>query len=134
MYKETWRNYFFETKPINIPERWTLLRSLGKDILSEKAQEKLEWIIFYHNIAKNSAAYTASYFGINPKTLYKWIKRFDEKNLSTLEEHSRRPNKTRGWMVTKEEESNIIDLRKRNLEFGKKKLKVLYKKEYGKSI
>jgi hypothetical protein len=70
MYKDKWRNYFFETKPINIPEKWNLLRGLGKDILSERAQEKLEWIIFYHNIAKNSTVYTASYFGINPKTLY----------------------------------------------------------------
>src|SRR3989344_693657 len=134
MYKDEWRNYFFPSKPIEIPEKWTLLRGVAKDTLSSKAQEKLEWIIFYHTIAKKSAFNAASYFGINPKTLYKWIKRFNEKNLSSLEEHSRKPNKTRGWMVTKEEESNIIDLRKKNLEFGKKKLKVLYKKEYGKSI
>ena len=134
MYKNKWRNFFFPAKPIDIPEKWTLLRSLGKDILSEKAQEKLEWVIFYHNITKNSVAYTASYFGISPKTLYKWLKRFDEKNLSSLEEQSRRPNKTRCWMVTLEEESNIKDLRKKNLEFGKKKLQVLYEKEYGKYI
>jgi len=37
-------------------------------------------------------------------------------------------------MVSKEEESNITDLRKRNLELGKKKLQVLYKKEYGEYI
>ena len=134
MYKDKWRNYFFETKPIYIPEKWTLLRSLGKDILSEKAQEKLEWIIFYHTIAGSNVAYTASYFGINPKTLYKWLKRFDEKNLLTLEEHKRTPIKKRGWMVTFEEEANIKDLRKKNMEFGKQKLKVLYKREYGVDI
>ena len=134
MYKERWRNYFFPAKPIDIPEKWTLLRSVAKDTLSSKAQEKLEWIIFYNTIAKKSALYTASYFGINPKTLHKWKKRFDEKNLRVLEEQSRRPQKTRGWMVTGEEEANIIDLRKRNLELGKKKLQVLYKKEYGEYI
>ncbi len=134
MYKEKWRNYFFPAKPIEIPEKWTLLRNVGKDILSEKAQEKLEWIIFYNSIAGRSVFVTASYFGINRKTLYKWIGRFDEKNIHTLEEQSRRPQKIRGWMVTFEEEANITDLRKRNLELGKRKLQVLYKREYGKYI
>ncbi len=134
MYKEKWKNYFFTAKPIDIPKKWVLLRSLGRDTLSLKAQEKLEWIIFYHTIAGRKALYTASYFGINPKTLHKWLGRFNEKNLTTLEEQSRRPQKVRGWMVTKEEEANIKDLRKKNMEFGKAKLKVLYKKEYGKKI
>src|SRR3990167_5430056 len=119
MYKEKWRNYFFEAKPVNIPEKWTILRGVTKDSLSSKAQEKLEWIILYNTIAKRNALYTSSYFGINPKTLHKWLRRFDDKNLYLLEEQSRRPLKVRGWMVTREEETNIIDLRKKNMEFGK---------------
>lgn len=75
MYKEKWRNYFFPAKPIDIPKKWTLLRGIGKDSLSMKAQEKLEWIIFYNTIAKKNAIYTSSYFSINPKTLHKWLKR-----------------------------------------------------------
>ncbi|MDP2637432.1 MAG: integrase core domain-containing protein [Candidatus Levybacteria bacterium] len=134
MYKEKWRNYFFEARPVNIPEKWTLLRAVAKNSLSSKAQEKLEWLIFYHTIAKKNAVYTAAYFGINPKTLHKWLKRFEERNLKSLEEHSRKPLKTRSWMVTREEEADIIDLRKDNLEFGKKKLQVIYKREYGKTI
>ena len=134
MYKQQWKNYFFTAKPIDIPKKWTLLRSLGKDILSLKAQEKLEWIIFYHNVSGENALGTASYFGINPKTLHKWLRRFDEKNLFSLEEKSRAPFKTRGWMVTPKEEANILNLRKRNLELGKKKLQVLYLAEYGEHI
>lgn len=134
MYKEKWRNYFFTAKPIDIPDKWLLLRNIGKDTLSLKAQEKLEWIIFYHNISGRNALHTASYFGINPKTLHKWLGRFNERNLTSLEEQSRRPRKLRDWMVTKEEETNIVSLRKRNLEYGKKKLQVLYKREYGKKI
>jgi|ERR1035437_651361 transposase InsO family protein/transposase-like protein len=134
MYKDKWRNYFFSAKPIEIPEKWTLLRNLGKDTLSLKAQEKLEWIIFYHNVSGRNVLATASYFGINPKTLHKWLGRFDEKNLCSLEEQSRRPAKVRGWMVTRQEEANILDLRKRNLEFGKTKLKVLYLTEYKEHI
>ena len=134
MYKEKWRNYFFSARPIEIPSKWVLLRSVAKDTLSSKAQEKLEWIIFYHNISGRNALSTASYFNINPKTLHKWKKRFNEKNLPSLEEHRRTPIRRRAWMVTKEEEANIKDLRKKNLELGKKKLQVLYKKEYGKRI
>jgi len=112
MYKDKWRNYFFPAKPIEIPEKWALLRSIAKDTLSLKAKLKLEWMIFYYTIAKKNALHTASYFGINPKTLHKWLRRFDEKNLSSLEEQSRRPQKVRGWTITKEEEANIMDLRK----------------------
>ena len=57
MYKDKWRNYFFPAKPINIPEKWVLLRSLARDTLSEKAQEKIEWIIFYNTIAKKNGKY-----------------------------------------------------------------------------
>ena len=129
MSHKDWRFYYFRSKPIYIPEKWILLRSVGKGTLSKKAQEKPEWIIFYNTIAKRNALYTSSYFGINPKTLHKWLRRFDDKNLYLLEEQSRRPLKVRGWMVTREEETNIIDLRKKNMEFGKAKLKVLYRKE-----
>lgn len=134
MYKDRWRNYFFEPKPINVPPKWVLLRNVGRDTLSQKAQEKLEWIIFYNTIAKKNVLATASYFGINPKTVHKWKKRFDEKNLSTLGKHKRAPVKKRSWMVAFEEEANIKDLRKKNMEFGKAKLKVLYEREYGKVI
>jgi putative transposase len=131
MYQQKWKNYYFEQKKINIPEKWSLHRKVGKEILSEKAQEKLEWIIFYNTVGNRKATATATYFGITRKTLHKYLHRFTERDITGLEEQSRSPKKTRGWAVTKEEERNIIKLRKDNMEFGKKKLKVLYKKEYG---
>jgi len=134
MFKKDWSYYYFRPKQIHLPEKWNLIRRIAKDTLSKNAQEKLEWIIFYETAGGNIATYTAAHFGITRKTLHKWFSRFDERKLCTLEEQSRRPQKTRGWKVTYEEETNIADLRKRNLEFGKKKLQVLYKKEYGKRI
>jgi len=131
MYQEKWKNYYFNRKRISIPKRWTLIREIGKDILTKHAQEKLEWIIFYNTIGNQKATVTATYFGITRKTLHKYLKRFDEKDLVSLEEHSRSPHKGRAWTVTKEEEANIKKLRKDNMEYGKKKLKVLYKKEHG---
>lgn len=134
MYREKWKNYYFEQKKINIPEKWALLRKLGKDILSPEAQERLEWIIFYHTIGRGRVTATAKYFGTTRKTLHKYLRRFDERDLASLEEQSRSPHKTRGWEVTDVEEKNIKTLRKKNMEFGKKKLKVLYRKEYGEKI
>ena len=129
-----WRFYYFAAKDPRIPEKWVLLRKLGKEILSQEAQQKLEWIIFYYTLGNEEKTTTAAYFGITRKTLHKWFSRFDEKHLTTLEEQSRTPRRTRGWEVTREEEANILLLRKKNMEFGKKKLKVLYKKEYGKTL
>jgi len=131
MYHPKWKNYYFQQKEINIPDKWLLLRKLGKDKLSVKAQERLEWIIFYHTLGNNRVTATAMYFGITRKTLHKYLHRFNERDLTTLEEQSRCPHSTRGWTITQEQEDNIIDLRKRNMELGKKKLKVLYKKEFG---
>ena len=115
-------------------KKWDILRTIARTTVSQKAQLKLEWIIFYYTVGQENALTTASHFGINPKTLHKWKRRFDERNPYSLEEHSRKPVKTRDWMVSSEEEANIKDLRKKNMEFGKKKLKVLYGKEYGQVI
>lgn len=125
---------YWSVKDTAIPSKWQLLRKLSKDILSVKAQSKLEWIMFYYTIGEENATNTAAYFGITRKTLHKYLSRFDDKNLRSLEEHSRRPNQTRGWMISKKEEVNIIDLRKRNLELGKKKLQTLYLREYNEYI
>lgn len=115
-------------------DRWQLLRTIGREKLSTKAREKLEWIIFYNTIGNRKATHTARYFGISRKTLHKYLARFDERNLRSLEEHTRAPRQKRGWMVTHEEEAAIIALRKKNMAYGKMKLKVLYKRDYGKEI
>lgn len=73
------------------------------------------------------------YFPSKDKTLPdKWLSRFDETHLKSLEEHSRAPKTKRDWMVTKKEEDNIIiSLRKKNMELGKRKLRRIYFREYG---
>lgn len=99
--------------------------------LSLGGQLRLEWIIFYFTVGKKNASFTAKHFGISRKTFHKWLRRFDERSLRTLEEHSRAPKKKRDWEVTPQEEVRVIDLRKRHLKYGKKKLKVIYQREYG---
>jgi len=125
---------YFQPNPIALGNKWQILRKIGQETLSEKAQLKLEWIIFYYTVGKKNVTDTATHFGISRKTFHKWLNRFDEKNLLTLEEVSRAPENTRTWTVTYEEEQRIKALRKQNMEYGKKKLKVLYQKAYGETI
>jgi putative transposase len=134
MYKEPWKNYFFPAKPILLEDRWGRLRKIGQETLSPQAQLKLEWIIFYYTVGAEDATKTACHFGISRKTFHKWQDRFNERNLTSLEEHDRAPEHTRTWEVTRCEEDRIITLRKRYLKYGKKKLKVLYQQGYHASI
>ena len=119
---------------MTVPNRWDLVRSIGKDKLSLAAQLKLEWIIFYHTIGKEHALQTAKHFGISRKTLHKWQKRFDETRLETLEEYSRAPHKTRERDITSVQRIRIVKLRRKHLRWGKMKLQKLYKEEYREEI
>lgn len=127
-------DYFFHSKEILTPNVWQLLRLRGKTSLSEKAQLKLEWIIFYQTIGKGNTIFTARHFGINPKTLHKWKKRFNEKDLSTLEEHSKAPLRTRVRDILPLQRERIRTLRKEHLRWGKLKLRKRYFKLYGEYI
>lgn len=126
--------YFFKERALPEIDQWQLLRLRGKDVLSEKAQLKLEWIIFYQTIGKGNVLLTAKHFGINPKTLHKWKKRFNEKNLSMLEEKSRAPEKTRQREINSLQRERIRELRKEHLRWGKMKLQARYKELYGEDI
>lgn len=124
-------NYYFPSHDKKIPGKWDLLRKLGKDILSEKAQLKLEWIIFYHTIGQQNATVTAIHFGISRKTFYKWFGRFEEKNLSSLQEESRAPEKTRVREISLVQRERVKKLRKEHLRWGKMKLQRRYLLIYG---
>lgn len=130
MYKEKWKNYYFPTKPLPDFGKWGLLRKVAADQLTPLAQLKLEWIISYHTLFFGNATKTAIHFGISRKTFHKWLGRFNERNLKSLEEESKAPKRKRDWMVTLTEEGRIVSLRKKNMEFGKAKLKTIYQREY----
>ncbi len=101
---------------------------------SADALLRLEWVIFYYTVGNNNISTTATHFGIARKTLRLWLKRFNEKRVVSLEGRSTRPHTVRKWLVSPEEETNIVHLRKDNMELGKAKLKVLYRKRYGRII
>jgi transposase InsO family protein len=130
MYSKRNHGYYLQSKGYTPTPKWILIRSIGQDKLTDKAQLKLEWIIFYHTVAKGSVRDTTSHFGITRKTFYKWLTRFDERNILSLEESSRAPHRTRKRMISVLEEHRIITLRRKHIRWGKMKLQNRYKKIY----
>jgi len=112
--------------------RWrSLARRQG---LSKAAQERLEWLIFYHTVGERNARRTAAYFGISAKTFYKWKKRFNPRHLEQLQDQSRAPLRRRTWEVTDSQQARVKRLRRRYPKYGKAKLKILYQELYHEPI
>ena len=134
MYQPNRPGYSFKVKSAVLPDKWTLLRSLGKDNISAHAQLKLEWIIFYHTQGNKNAKATAKHFGISRKTLHKWLGRFNETHLKSLEEKAKAPLHVRQRQITLAERFRIRKLRLTHLRYGKMKLQRLYFRQYSRWI
>jgi len=64
--------------------------------ISEDVKQKIEWFDHYEKYGKN-ARLTCRHFGISPDTFYRWKRRYDPQNLSSLEDDkkNRRPKNLR---------------------------------------
>lgn len=124
--------YLVSTEPLlGKHARWKKQADVVK--LSKEAHKRLEWMIWYENKGRN-AAKTARHFGITRQCFHTWKRRFDGKNLRTLETHDRAPRRVRQKEITPEEEGRIIQLRQRHLRWGKMKIAVVYKNIHNVSI
>ena len=125
--------YFFRGKPIVHKDRYELWRGVA-DLLGFEAHERLrvEWMVFYHTAGKENAALTAQHFGTSRKAFHKWSRRFKDSkyDVRSLADQSKAPHHKRQWEVTLIQEDRIRCLRKTHPHYGKRKLKVLYEKEY----
>jgi transposase InsO family protein len=129
--------YFFKRKPIVLKDRFERLRGVA-DNSGFNAQERLrvEWMVFYYTAGKENATLTAQQFGISRKTFYKYLGRFKASgyDVLSLANRSTAPHHKRHWEVTLIQEERIRRLRGKYPYYGKKKLKVLYEKEYYEDI
>ena len=124
--------YLVSTEPL-LPdhERW---RKQAEALnLSKDARKRLAWFIWYEEHDKN-ASLTTRHFGISRQCFHEWKRRFDEKNLRTLESKSCAPRHVRQKEITPEEEGRIVELRHAHIRWGKEKIAVLYKRTYNTSI
>ena len=129
LHSTRWFTHYWQ--PINRHILWRKRAILRK--LSRPALARLEWLIWYEQHGRNAQA-TARHYGVSPKTFWKWKKRFNELDLSTLEECSRVPVRRRTRTITQQEEVRIVDLRRTYLRYGKEKLSRIYATRYGSSL
>ncbi len=56
--------------------------------LSREAKKRLEWFDYYYAHSKN-ARLTCRHFDISPQAFYRWLRRYDPKNLMAKKEGGR---------------------------------------------
>ena len=105
-----------------VPQARQLSR-LGHE-LSRPAQLRLQWMTHYLRNGRR-AAFTCRHFGISRQTFYRWRRRYDPHDLSSLEGRSHRPHRRRQPMWTVAEAQAVLDLRREYPRWGKDKLVVL---------
>jgi len=129
-----YKNYYAaqNRKYLDKYERWKKQASLLG--LSQEAKKRLAWFIYFETRGDCNASKTSRYFGIGRSTFYKWLNRFDEQNLKSLEEESRIPKHCRKRQYSKVKDERIIKLRKQYPYFGKQKLVQIYKNIYAENV
>jgi transposase InsO family protein len=85
-------------------------------------------MLFYFFNGRN-ALQTCRHFAISRQTFYRWKRRFDRHDLTTLEERSHRPHQVRKPTWTVELAEHVLALRKQYPRWGKDKLVVLLRRE-----
>lgn len=98
--------------------------------LSAQAKLRLKWMDFHVSHGHN-ASLTCRHFGISRDTFYRWWRRFDRFDLSTLEDKSRAPKTRRTPTTSTDTVGLVLKLRDRNPEWSKYKLSVVAKRDHG---
>ena len=108
------------------PPRSGRLARIGVE-LSREARVRLAWMDFYAR--SGNAAHTCRHFGISRQTFYRWLKRYEPLDLTTLEERSHCPRRRRQptWSFTLE--GKVLTLRLQFPRWGKDKLAVLLRRQ-----
>jgi len=100
--------------------------------LSKAARQRLQWFDYYKQCV--NAAKTCRHFGISRKTFYKWQKLYEPNNLYSLENRGTAPLKRRQREITPEQETRVVQLRKRYIKYSKLKLAKIYQRQYGEFV
>jgi putative transposase len=95
--------------------------------LSREAKKRLAWMEHYHKCA--NASLTCRYFGIARETFYRWKRRYNPRDLTSLEDRSSRPDRRRSPTWTIGEVEAVRRLRQTYPRWGKDKLALMLKRE-----
>jgi transposase len=91
--------------------------------LSQKEFDRLRALTIYGET--KDVKLVCQTFGISRATLYRWLERFDSKDLTSLKEQSRRPRRVRKPSWSRELMGVVKELREEYSRWGKDKLVVL---------
>ena len=102
----------------------------GKRIgdISQDAHKRLKWFDYYYSHGRN-ARLTCRHFDISPQTFYRWLNRYDPKNLKTLESRPKRPKHVRQPTYGIELVNAVLRLREAYPRWGKDKLAIVLQRE-----
>lgn len=98
--------------------------------LSKDAKRRLSWMDFYRSHGCN-AALTCRHFAIPRSTFYRWLSRYDPKDISSLEERSRAPLGRRTPTTPASVIDAILKLRDERPAWSKYKLSVVLARDAG---
>jgi len=98
------------------------------DVGGKGVKQRLAWMDFYREHGHN-ASLTCRRFAISRDTFYRWKRRFKRRDLSSLEEQSRRPMHLRKPTTAPRIVDRIRALREKYPRWGKDKLGVLLRAE-----
>jgi putative transposase len=90
--------------------------------LSRDAARRLQWMNHYLQQGRN-AAFTCRHFGISRQSFYRWWRRYDPHQLTTLEARSHRPHQLRRPTWSAEQAERVLVLRRQYPRWGKDKLR-----------
>lgn len=96
--------------------------------LSKRGKQRLSWIEFHLTHGRN-AALTCRHFAISRDTFYRWWRRYDPRDLSTLEARSTAPRRRRTPTTCPETVGAVLALRDAHPEWSKAKLGVVLRKD-----
>ena len=107
----------------------SLLRAGGYGAveLSPEGRARLRALSLWRE--SGNAKWVCSTFGVSRATLYRWRKRFDPRDLPTLQERTRRPRRVRKPTWSPELVKAVLQLREQYPRWGKAKLAVLLRRE-----
>jgi transposase InsO family protein len=92
--------------------------------LSREANKRLKWFDYYESHQYN-ARLTCRHFDISPQTFYRWKRRYDPRQLKSLESRSHRPRHVRQPTYSVALVEAVVKLREEYPRWGKDKLAIL---------
>lgn len=105
------------------------LNRLKRSDINLRAKIRLDWMDYYHKT--RNARLTCRHFGISPDTFYRWKRRYQPKNLKSLEDNPKlkRPKRLRTPTTPLAIVVRVKELRETYPRWGKEKIAVLLRRE-----